>query len=433
MRLSLASARRIDQMTAIMNATRLITVFAALLFSIAPATSGSPLPSVPPQDAGVDPRRVSRVHELIESYVDEGKYAGAISLIARNGKIADWRAWGTRNVKTGAPMKKDTICRIYSMTKVITSVAALQLFEQGKVRLDSPVTDWLPELKHLKVFAGGTADAPQLVEVTNTLTIKMLLNHTGGFTYDFFGGSPVHELYKRADLWNSKSMDDFIRKTAQLPLLAQPGTAFHYGIGNDILGALIERVSGLPFEEYVARHITGPLKMNDTSFDVPKNKRDRVATLHELGPDRKLRVTEPILGAYADPGQGIASGGAGLFSTIGDYARFAQCLLNDGELDGARILGRKTVELARLNSLPDGVYAFSPADGWGLFSAVRINAAVANEPVSSGAFFWSGAATTHFFVDPTEKLIALVFCQHVPFDEHGLFTRFRTTVEQAIE
>lgn len=409
-----------------------IVVFALALNTLPQAHAQEPLPRSLPKDAGFSPDRLERVQALVRGEIEAGKHAGAITLIARHGKIVDFRAYGKRDLDSGAPMEKDTLVRIYSMSKVVTAVAALQLFEQNRYNLDSPVTQWLPELKDLQVFSGGTAEAPQVIPAQSPITVRMLLNHTAGFTYDFFAGSPVHDLYKKQDLWNSTSLDQFMGKVAKLPLLAQPGTAFNYSISDDILGALIQRVSGLSFEDYVSRHITTPLKMNDTGFDVPPEKMSRLSQVHEIR-DGKLRTTPATIGAFAEAGRGIPCGGAGLFSTIGDYARFAQCLLNGGELEGARILGRKTVELARMNSLPDGVNAFGPADGWGLFSAVRIDAARAGEPVSQGTFYWSGAATTHFFVDPTEDLVALVFCQHFPFDQHGLFTRFRTAVGQALE
>jgi CubicO group peptidase (beta-lactamase class C family) len=397
-----------------------------------PGLRAEGLPVSEPEAEGMNRDRLERVFDLVGGTVAAGKHAGANVLVVRNGRVVGERSFGVRDRGTGARMEADTIVRIYSMTKVVTCVAALQLFERSQFTLDSPVTQWLPELRDVKVFTGGTAAAPKLVPAEGPVTVRMLLNHTGGFTYDFFSGSPVHELYQQADLWNSGSLNEFMVKVGKLPLLGQPGEAFHYGIGNDVLGVLIQRVSGERFEDYVARHITGPLGMTDTFFDVPEAKRDRVAKLHELG-DGGLRTTPEILGAYAEPGRGIPCGGAGLFSTIGDYSRFAQCLLNGGQLDGVRILGRKTLELGRLNSLPAGVGAFGPADGWGLFSAIRLDPMRAGEPLNPGAFFWSGAATTHFFADPTERVVALVFCQHLPFDQHGLFTRFRTAVMQAVE
>lgn len=397
-----------------------------------PGLRSEGLPVSEPEAEGMNRDRLERVFDLVGGTVVSGQHAGANVLVVRNGKVVGERSFGVRDMDTGARMESDTILRIYSMTKVVTCVAALQLFERSQFTLDSPVTQWLPELRDLKVFKGGTATSPELVTADRPVTVRMLLNHTGGFTYDFFSGSPVQEMYQRADLWNAENLDAFMEKVGKLPLLGQPGEAFHYGIGNDVLGVLIQRVSGERFEDYVARHITGPLGMVDTFFDVPASKRDRLAKLHEWR-EGSLRTTEAILGAYAEAGRGIPCGGAGLFSTIGDYARFAQCLLNGGTLDGVRILGRKTLELGRLNSLPPGVGAFGPADGWGLFSAIRLDAMQAGEPVHPGTFFWSGAATTHFFADPTERVLALVFCQHVPFDQHGLFPRFRTAVMQAVE
>lgn len=407
-----------------------IRLFLSLALTISLAADS--LPRSTPVAEGFDPERFSRIHDLLEGEVRDGRLAGAIVLVARHGKIVGTHTVGVRDVDSQAPMEVDTICRIYSMSKVVTAVAALQLLEQNRLRLNDPITQWLPELKDPKVLTGGTAEAPQLTPATNAITVKMLLNHTAGFTYDFFSGSPVHELYQKADLWNSTSLDDFIRKVGRLPLLAQPGVGFHYGISDDVLGVVIQRASGMSFEAYVAQNITGPLKMTDTAFEVPPEKRSRLAQLTERR-EGKLQTAPVILGAYAEPGRGIPCGGAGLFSTLGDYARFAQCLLNGGELEGTRILGRKTIELARLNSLPDGVFAFNPADGWGLFSALRLDVARSNEPGSVGTFFWSGAATTHFFADPEEDLLALVFCQHLPFDPFGLFGRFHVAVYQALE
>lgn len=401
-----------------------------LTFSLRAAPD--PLPRSTPAAEGIDPVRLKRVGELLQGELKAGHYAGANVLVARHGKIVDWQSFGVRDITSGAPMEPDTICRIYSMSKVVTAVAVLQLFEQNRLRLSDPVTQWLPELKNLQVFVGGTAAEPRLEPATNVITVKMLLNHTAGFTYDFFQFSPVNELYTKADLWNSQTLDEFVSKVSRLPLVAQPGVAFNYSISDDLLGLLIQRVSGEPFDQYIARHITQPLQMNDTAFDVPVEKRGRLATLHEIR-DGKLQLAAAILGADAEPGKGIPCGGAGLFSTIGDYARFAQCLLNGGELDGARILGRKTIELARMNSLPDGVGAFSPNDGWGLFSALELDLARSGRLGSVGTFFWSGAATTHFFVDPQEQLVALVFCQHFPFDQFGLFGRFHIAVYQALE
>ena len=380
---------------------------------------------------GFDPARLERVTELVRGSIERGEHAGVSLLVARHGRVVLEQSFGLADLQTRAPMRPDTIVRIYSMSKVITAVAALQLFEDGVLRLDEPITRWLPELAGLQVATGGTADSPALAPLARPITVRMLLNHTAGFTYDFFSGSPAAELYKRAELWEASSLEEFLERVAKLPLVRQPGEGFDYGISDDVLGVLIERASGLSFEDFVARRITEPLGMHDTFFDVPEEKRARVAGLC-MRSAGTLAPAPLFLEVHAEPGRGFASGGAGLFSTLRDYARFGQCLLDGGTLDGVRILGRKTVELARTNSLPPGANAFDPTQGWGLFSAVQL-ALPMHEPGSVGAFGWGGAATTYFLVDPSEDLIMLVFAQHLPYDETQLFPRFRTAVYQALE
>lgn len=402
------------------------------LLAACQAVVPGPLPRSTPEAEGFSPARLERVHELVERSIEAGEHAGALVLIARHGKIVDARSFGVRDVATGEPMEHDTIVRLYSMTKVVTAVAVLQLVEQGVVAFDDPLSRWVPEAANVQVFAGGTADAPVLAPPARPITIRMLLNHTAGFAYDFGAESPTKELYTRADLWNATSLDDFAARVGTLSLVAQPGTAFHYGINDDVLGVVVQRASGIPFEDFVARHITQPLAMHDTSFDVPPAKMHRLSKLHSRV-DGTLKAVPAILGVHAEAGRGIPCGGAGLFSTIGDYARFAQCLLDGGELDGVRILSRKMVELALRNSLPAGVDAFRAGEGWGLVSGVRVDPSANAELASAGTFHWSGAATTTFFADPSEELLALVFFQHLPFDEHKIFKRFRTAVYQALE
>lgn len=380
--------------------------------------------------AGFDPQRVGRIGDVARQAVERGDYAGVSYLVLHDGQVVTEGAFGSADIEKRTPLTTDTIVRLYSMSKVVTCVAALQLMEDGVLTLDDPIARWLPELEKLQVYTGGPADAPNLEPLKQPITVKNLLNHTAGFTYDFFPG-PVAELYQRADLWNSPSLDEFITRVAKLPLVRQPGQAFDYGISDDVLGALIQRASGMTFEEFVAQRITRPLRLDDTFFDVPADKLSRLAALHVRNGDH-LEVGPVILGAYTEAGRGIPSGGAGLFSTIHDYARFAECLLEGGTLDGARILGRKTVELALQNSLPSGVNTFDPSTGWGLFSGVRLATPVSNEPGSAGTFTWSGAATTNFIADPQEHLVALVFAQHTPFDERQLFPRFHIAVYQAL-
>ena len=239
----------------------------------------------------------------------------------------------------------------------------------------------------------------------------------------------------RADLWNAPSFKEFIQRVGKLPLKHQPGEAFLYGINIDILGYLVEVVSGQKFEDFLQERLFNPLGMKDTTFLVPENKRNRLAKIYELGPDGKLRPAKAILDSYHGPNQGFPSGGGGLFSTIDDYARFGQMLLNGGKLDGKQILGRKTVELMmanHLNYLERQTHIWSNSDGFGLGGAVRIDLAKGNNLGSIGQFGWTGAATTYFNLDPKEKTLALLFIQHFPHDQHGIFSVFSTLFYQSL-
>jgi CubicO group peptidase (beta-lactamase class C family) len=413
---------------------------------------GDPLPVAAPESAGFSPERLGRLHARMQRFVDEGQHAGVATLLVRNGRIVDWRTWGYRDVDQQLPMEKDTIVRIYSMSKIITSVAVMALHEEGRIKLDDPVAKYLPALKTMKVFSGGTARAPSVVPARTPITIKHLLTHTAGFIYAF-GNGPLDQIYQRADPFESSSLDEFVSRAAKLPLAHQPGTRFRYGISSDILGAVVEKVSGRKFEEFVEERICRPLGMRDSGFDVPADKMGRLATVYTHGkrpsagtattssengaggPEARFVASAPIASAFAEKGRGFAAGGSGMFSTIGDYARSAQMLLNGGELDGVRILGRKTVELMtanHLNHLPRVTHAMSESDGFGLGVAVRVDVAKSNELGSVGQFGWSGAATTTVNIDPKERFVALVFAQHMPFNEHDLFWNFTTLAYQAL-
>jgi CubicO group peptidase (beta-lactamase class C family) len=412
----------------------------ALLLAVSAFTgvlAAAPLPTANPARVGISPERLDRMHKGIQAYIDQGKHAGAIAAIARNGKLIDFTTYGYRDLEKKEPMTADTIVRIYSMSKVITSVAVLQLFEEGHLNLTDPVQGFIPEFKGLKVCTGGTVENPTLVDATNTMTIKHLLTHTAGFGYEFSARPPVNKLYDQAGFWDEKvSLKDFIRGLSKLPLVHQPGTAFNYGVNTDVLGYVVEVVSGQPLDVYMQEHIFGPLRMVDSGFDVPQEKRARLAKLYENGPDGKLReVAVPPYGAYSEKGRGFPSGGGGLFSTAGDYLRFAQMLLNGGRLDGKQILGKKTVELMMANHLtflPQGTLGGTQSDGFGLGGSVRLDLAKGNTLGSVGQFGWSGAATTTFNIDPKEKTVMLIFAQHLPFNQHNLFGKFQTLFYQSL-
>lgn len=393
-----------------------------------------PLPLATPESQGMSSERLERLHKEIQTFVSEGKYAGAVSLLARNGRIVDWQAYGMRDVEAGLPMEKDTVCRIYSMSKIVTSVAALALLEEARFKLDDPIGDYLPELAHMKVLTGGTAEKPLLADARNPITIKHLFTHTSGLTYDF-GDSPVEKLNHDAKLPEATSLADFVGRVSRLPLAHEPGERFTYGVSTDILGALVEKVSGKPFGQFLEERLLRPLAMQDTGFSVPEAKRARLAKIYEKGKDGKLQPAKPIFGIEPGAGPKLESGGAGLFSTTADYARFMQMLLNGGQLDGVRILSRKTVELMmanHLNHMARTTHQWSESDGFGLGGAVRSDLAKGNALGSMGQFGWDGAATTHANLDPKERTVALLFVQHLPIDEHELFWRFSTLAYASI-
>ena len=409
-----------------------LVLFLTIAFVV---SAGAQLPTTSPTRAGFDPARLDVLHAMTKRFVDEGQHAGAITLLARDGKLVDFQTYGYRDLEQKLPMERDTICRIYSMSKIITSVGVLVLFEEGRFNLDDPVSKYLPELKDLKVMTGGTAEAPQLEPVKRPVTIKHLLTHTSGLIYDFSGGKELAKLYERADLWTGPGLRDFITKLGKLPLQHQPGDAFTYGVNTDVLGALIERVSGKTLGVCLEERIFRPLGMKDTSFDVPTEKMNRLAKTYKHGTDGQFVEDKPIIETWPEAGRGIESGGGGLFSTAGDYARFAQMLLNGGILDGRRILGRKTVELMMADhmvTLPNN-QAETRQKGFGLGVEVTTDLGRLSIPSSIGQFGWYGAATTYCQIDPREKIVAVAMVQHFPFNEHNFFAQFATGYYQALK
>ena len=409
---------------------RLLALLAlfALLLSAQSLPATQPLPAAQPQTLGFSPDRLERIHGYFEKMVADGRRAGAIVLIARDGKIADLKAFGYRDLEAKAPMRTDTICRIYSMSKIITTVAVLQLMEEGRFQLNDPVDQYVPELKGLKVFKGGTEEAPILSDPVRPLTIKHLLTHTSGMVYGSMGESTVHRLSNKVNVFGATSLKELVERAAKVPLIADPGEQFNYGISIDVLGYLVEKVSGMPFDQYVAKNITGPLGMIDTSFEVPEAKRDRLAKIY--GPNAAGKLEPRPYEKY----NGVPSGGGGLYSTTGDYVRFAQMLANGGQLNGTRILGRKTVELMmvnHLNNLARQTLPWSESDGFGLGGSVRIDLAKGHRLGSVGTFGWSGAATTYVSIDPKERTVVLAFTQYMPMDSR-MYDEFSNLFYQSL-
>jgi CubicO group peptidase (beta-lactamase class C family) len=410
---------------------RIVLLF---FFSLVTSAYGQ-LPKTSPAPAGFDPARLEVLHATTSRFVEQGQHAGVITLLARNGKLVDFQTYGYRDLEKKLPMERDTICRVYSMSKIITSVGALILLEDGKYNLDDPVATYLPELKEMKVMTGGTAEAPQLEPLKRPITIRHLLTQTSGLIYDFDGDDPLHQLYKRADLWSGPGLSNFIAKVGKLPLKHQPGDAFTYAINTDVLGALIERVSGKRFGAFLEERIFRPLGMKDTGFDVPPEKMNRLAKTYKHGADGKFVEAESLISTSPEAGQGIEAGGAGIFSTAGDYARFAQMLLNGGTLERHRILGRKTVELMTANhmlTLPNG-QAAARQKGFGFGVEMTTDLGRLSTPSSIGQFGWYGAATTYCQIDPKEHLVAIALVQHFPYNEHNFFSKFTTGYYQALK
>ena len=409
----------------------------ASVLQAAPA-SAPPLPIAVPAAVGLDATRLDRLHRFMQAQIDTGHYLGAVTMIARHGRLADVSIHGYRNLARTEPLAPDTIFRIYSMTKAITSVAAMILMEEGRLGLEDPVAKYLTEFAAPRVLVGGTADNPKLAPAASPMTIRQLLTHTAGFTRpDAIKGGEVGELYLRADLGAATSLADYTRRLARLPLADQPGTAFHYGTSTDVLGRVIEVVSGQPFERFLQERIFQPLGLRDTSFTVTPAERHRIAqmtTSDDAGVLRPHPVETTIV-----PGEmlnSFPSGAGGLYSTPNDYLRFCQMILNGGSLDDVKILGRKTVELMRQNHLTQlnpPVHEFSRAEGFGLGWYVVLDVARRGRPGSVGQFGWSGAGSTYFTIDPQEDLIALLFMQHLPQDPHKINGTFYTLVYQALD
>ena len=380
----------------------------AILLSVAACSQPLPLANRP-EDVGISSERLERVKQHMKEDVDAGRIPGAVLLIARHGKIAALYTIGFQDRRLRKPMRDDSIFRIASMSKPITSVAAMILAEQGKLDIGSPVAQYLPEFKDVKVGVEKAA-------LKRPMTVQDLLRHTSGLTYGIFGSSPVDDLYKKSNFFASQSLRDMVATIASLPLAHQPGEVWEYSVSTDVLGRIVEVVSGMELDRFVAEHITDPLKMPDTGFYVNASQATRLAR-----PDSALAMP----GSDPTVRPAVLSGGGGMLASAGDYARFCQMLLNGGELEGVRILSHKTVELMTSDQLPPSTErhsavaltldAFGPTPemgvSFGLGFAVRTAPGRNPVPGSVGDYFWAGITGTHFWVDPKEKLVVVLMVQ----------------------
>lgn len=363
-----------------------------------------------PEQVGVDSERLQRVTERMQELVDAGKLAGVVTMAARDSKIIHRSAVGYRDIAAGDPMSEDDIFRIYSMSKPITGVAMMMLYEEGKFRLADPVEKYIPEFKNLQV-ATGVDDAGNILTepADHPMTIRELMSHTGGLTYGVFSQSAVDSKYVELDMLDpDQTLQEFIDKLASVPLRQQPGTLWHYSVSVDVQGYLVEKLSGQKFSDFLEQRIFEPLGMTDTDFYVPPEKADRLAQVYGYGPGGALVPEEGFGGVnnYLED-QAFESGGGGLVGTAMDYLRFSQMLLNGGELDGVRLLSPLTVEIMHRNQMPatmgNGVLG-AGGTSFGLDFAI-IEDPVEAESYSKGEYYWGGAAGTWFWVDPVEDVV----------------------------
>jgi CubicO group peptidase (beta-lactamase class C family) len=411
---------------------------ALLSLAIAGTAAAASAGVVSPESVGLSAERLERLSRTLQEEAQQKRKAGIVALVARHGKTAYLQAFGMADTDSGRKMQTDNYFRLYSMTKPITSVALLMLYEEGRFQLNDPLDRYLPAFANVKVFAGEAGGRMQLADPKRKITVHDVFRHTAGFSYGFEAG-PVAAAYRAAgiDLDKVGSLQELTDKLATLPLLYQPGERWVYSLAHDVQGRLVEVLSGMKLDEFVVKRITAPLGMKDTVFGIPPDRAARFANTY--GPDGRggLRLVDSPERGSDVPASNYKRftdkpfGGHSLSSTAADYARFAQMLLNGGELDGVRILSRKTVELMTSDNLPPGVAGPGPGMRYGLGVWVIGSPAENANLASVGQFGWSGAATTHVVMDPKEKLVAILCSQHMPAD-FAFMERFETLVYQAL-
>ena len=386
--------------------------------------------------------RLPRIARHLNGYVDSSRLPGVLCLVSRGGEEAFFHAYGLRDVERGHAMRRDTVVRFYSMTKPIASVALMMLYEEGRFQLDDPVSRAIPAWRDLAVFDGGDVERYAVRPPEAPLTIKHLLTHTSGFTYGFAGEHPVDALYRKANPTGG-TLAQMVERLAALPLKFSPGTRWNYGVSTDVCGYLVEHFSGLPLDRFVAERIAAPLGMRDSGFAVREGAADRFAACYQHKAPGSYRLQDdPETSRYLSPPT-FLSGGGGMVGTIDDYHRFARMLLNKGELEGARLLGRKTVDYMTANHLPGGrdlaamgqpVFSETPYEGigFGLGFSVVVSPTAANVLDSAGEFAWGGAASTYFWVDPVEEVIAVFLTQLLPSSTYPIRRELKTLVYQAL-
>jgi CubicO group peptidase (beta-lactamase class C family) len=415
-----------DRMLQLIRTVLVVAVAGFTAAAQAPPQKGAPPQSLSPAAVGVSAQRLQRLHDGMKAFVDRKDVAGVVTLVLRDGKTVDLHATGYQDIENKTPMRTDTIFRIASMTKPMTSDAVMMLYEEGKLFLTDPVSKFIPAFKSMQVLE-PKAEKP--VPATRAITIRDLLSHRSGLTYGFMNGGPVGNGYRKNGVTDGLSTTDLtlaegIDRLAAEPLVAQPGAAWNYSLSTDVLGRVVEVVSGQSFDAFMRDRIIKPLKMVDTDFTVPESKWSRLATVYSPDPSggiRPMKDPETFGNATFSPGayyksRTYFSGGAGLVSTAADYARFAQMLLNGGSLDGVQLLSPKSIELmtrSHTADLPPSAL-LSAGTGFGLGFRVVTDLAQTGAIGSEGRYGWLGIYGTEFWVDPKERLIGIVLAQRYP-------------------
>ena len=389
-----------------MKTTRSMLIVTLLCLVLSCIGYAEELSFASPKDVGMSAEKLAGVKTVVQGLVDDKKVAGATVVVARKGKIAFFETFGMMDIEAQRPMANDTILRFYSMSKPITSVALMMLYEEGKIELDDPVSKHIPQFKELKVYSESGNEA-----LNRPMSVSDLLRHTSGLTYGFFGITAVDKMYIEKGVFDWQSnLEDKVSKLSEIPLLYQPGTKWHYSVSTDIVGYLVEKVSGQPLDRFFKERIFKPLDMKDTGFYVPAEKVDRLAVCYGPNIMGMLLVTDGAANSRYLTKPTMLSGGGGLVSTAPDYLRFCQMLLNKGQLDGKRLLSVKTVEMMTSNQLPEGV-SREDSGGFGLGFSVRTE----DGKFPKGEYGWGGMASTHFWISPEYDLIVIALSQRMPY------------------
>lgn len=410
----------------------LLIVLLALIYIQCSVPSDS-LSRISAEEAGFNPELIEGIDTAMQKYIDQKRLGGISTMLVKDGHIVQFKNYGYADVENHVLLNNESIFRIYSMTKSITSVALMKLYEEGKFQLDDPVSNYIPEFKGMKVFAGIENGVVQLEDQINEMTIRHLITHSAGFTYGWSPNSYVDSLYQADSLllWD-ELLEDKVKRIAKIPLKHQPGTKWEYSVSIDVLGYLIEVLSGQKLDSYLSETIFIPLKMSDTGFSVPEDQVRRYTAVYTPDSLNQIKVLEPIQESRFIKPAVFLMGGGGLQSTMMDYARFCQMILNNGQLDGIRILTEETMSMIKSDQMPDGLEAW-PGAGWAIGFKYEKNAKENGQYPYQSELAWSGAADTHFWIDVENQLFGLVFTQQMPNNRIPFNKDFKRLVYQALE